>query len=473
MNKPRCFTTPIALPFFVVVLALVLMGCDATTTPDLETTSPEFFTPVLSESARLAAIANQERAERIVYPFKTHDDLMLHIAERAPSFGGVYTDEDLRPHIYLKDPNDKEAAARVIDELTVADHMTGAYRTIFAYYGKAKAMSSMVVHKADYSISELAAMREQLHAQNLPGIGGIGIAEDKNRLSITLEDGFSEQAVRASVRNTNILEQALLFYEQRSVKDLVTLQDRVRPAAGGLKIVRGTGSCTLGFPTYTESGKEGFVTASHCTSNMGQDNNDQFYQNQNGVSADLIGTEEVDPPFGQIGGSSCPSFATGCRYSDAAFFKEQGYTAIQQHLVVPTTYVTDNTITGNFAKPGSLIISTLNTGSWLQYAGRVYYGTINTPVDKIGATTGWTRATLKSTSDPATESITQPGLYILDPDWVEKGYALEGDSGSIVFYKTGSNDILLHGILFQGNQSGWYYYSPIRHVQSELLLLFS
>ncbi len=450
---------------FLALLFILFWGCDTFSGPGANGRSGDETAEALGKRGEIKA--------DYVRPFKTHDEFMLHIAKVAPGFGGVYLDEAGRPNIFLKDPSDQAAAMKVLDEMTVADPARGRYRTSLARKDRAALNSALIVHQADYDLLELNVHYEKLKNFSTGfGVVSVSLDEGDNRLSVAFETEAERSAVEASLGGLDIPADMILFDQAEPVQDMLELDDRVRPVAGGLRGQREnhTGACTIGYTTFGgPQDVAGFVTASHCTQTMGQVDGENWYQKSNSTSNDKVGEELVDPPFltrAQSGDTNCPNIPStlACRYSDAAFvkFTISGNSNRRMDRIIPTT----GKKTG---EPGSTTISTTNSSNWLVGGDVVYYAIENDVVDKIGFVSGWTYGEVKATGVEPRESQTNHLFRILDADKVEGMYLERGDSGSMVFYDPGNGDAILYGVLFQGNEQ-INYYSPIRHVEDELQL---
>ncbi|MFQ5524470.1 MAG: hypothetical protein ACE5F5_13015 [Acidimicrobiia bacterium] len=166
------------------------------------------------------------------------------------------------------------------------------------------------------------AWRDLLRSEaiGLPGVVTLDLDEKNNRLVVGVEDAAIISQVRRIGRVLDIPRRALAVVQASRLTPLDhTVRDRVRPALGGLEIHNGNGECTLGFSARSDffiDGAFGFVTASHCTTDLGGVQNTQFWQQDPFNANDLLGTESLDPtPFS---GGTCPDGLT-CRNADAAF----------------------------------------------------------------------------------------------------------------------------------------------------------
>ncbi len=85
--------------------------------------------------------------------------------------------------------------------------------------------------------------------------------------------------------------------------------------------------------------------------------------------------------------------------------------------------------------------------------------------NKVGRTTGWTQGVITNTC--VTTGVSGTNIVQLCQNFVDAGVGA-GDSGSDVFFDTGSGVRLL-GLLWGGNGAGTQFvYSPIANVEQEL-----
>lgn len=353
------------------------------------------------------------------------------IAERYPGFGGLYYDQEGRPHVYLKDMN---------------------LASIFYSLG-----DDVQIHRGDYDFRELLDWRLSARAPvfEVPGAVTLDVDERSNRVRIGVDRASAKKTIariRASLDAAGIPREAVIFEARDPIFFAQTLRDQIRPVPGGVQIRFSNFLCTLGW-NASRGGVSGFVTNSHCTDKQGgvsRRNPTLYYQPLNQVAGEFIGTERVDPKYFKRK-NGCPR-GSSCRFSDSAWAEYDAPSLSDDGKIAQTASC------GQFS--GSLdIVGEHNINGFA--TGNSPVGTI---VTKVGRTTG-------CTTGPVDESAVDVGvsgsnIVLLSQDIVIAGVG-GGDSGSPVFSESGS--VTLRGILWGGNGAGTLFvYSPYSAVQSEL-----
>jgi hypothetical protein len=234
------------------------------------------------------------------------------------------------------------------------------------------------------------------------------------------------------------------------------LINRYRFTIGGTKYVSG---CTLGFNT-TYNGRRAFVTNAHCTAQTGVLDLSAFYQKRIN-STDSLGSEIADPPhnvsYDPYSYSFCPSGNT-CRYSDAAVIGYSDHITFFPATIIQPTYW-NGSIKINQANP-YFYIRGENAGRPVQYRD----------MDKVGATTGWTYGQTIRTCYHARAANTS-FMYLCQAQvqsYTTSKIVESGDSGSPVFYWTGSNDVSLYGLLWGKQNNGTIFlFSPLENIRRD------
>jgi hypothetical protein len=362
------------------------------------------------------------------------DQEFVQMGAEVPGFGGYFYDEQDRLNVFLKDTEGPEAAA-------FRDQEPG-----------------VVVRRGDYDFGELAAWRRELRqVLALPGVVSLDVDEATNRIRI----GIDSRA-RAKSLNRDRLERELLFRaapreaivveEVEPIRMLVSLQDQVRPIAGGFEVANFK-SCTLGFNAFRE-GVFGFVTNSHCTSRQGGVEDTRFYQNYLASGGEFVGVELADPDY--FSGGDCPE-GRRCRFSDSSFIRYEAANLGDYGKLARTT--------SRGALSGSREIQTKTPRFTIN--GRAL-GVRGKPVNKMGRTTGWTFGNVLATCVDINVADTDIAQLCQDVVGAASG---PGDSGSPVFSWTKGNNVKLVGILWGGNTSltnPIFVYSPLANVEREL-----
>lgn len=378
------------------------------------------------------------------------DGKFVEVAQRVPEFGGMFFDEAGALTINLTDVSQVRAAQQAI-ALVFADARISA--------------TSIRAQKSRYGFIALAKWHEQVRqVLALPGVTFTDIDEKRNRLVIGIESETLRPQVEAYFLDRRVPEEAFVIERRDALSFAATLQDRVRPAAGGLQIDKTStsgGECTLGFNAWDWGANFEvvwfFITNSHCTLVQGGVEGTQLFQSTGGVSTDYLGYEVADPEYWT--GGVCPE-GKRCRYSDSARIQ----------------YNSNNDSKGSFiaftyersgSGPGSLLIA-----DWMAIESLNPRPMIGQTMDKVGRTSGWTYGEVTQTC--SNENVHDSDVHLLCQDIVS-GYADYGDSGSPVFLydptplHSGSavGRANLYGILW-GKGSGIFAMSPLEQIEQEV-----
>lgn len=380
----------------------------------------------------------------------TLDEQFVLIAQDVDGFGGLFLDESGGLTMYLTDLANADDAKLVIASKhagLIGERAAAKYNDIRVLRGR-------------YSFIELHdwKMRSK-DVFKLPGAQSYDIDERANRLVIGVTEAAASSAVVGRLKGHGIPDDAVAVRVVEPISNLTKLTDRVRPLKGGLEIdPEFTGECTFGFNARRGS-EYGFVTNSHCTKDEGTVHGDEFFQDSDNDSNDLIGEETVDPPFYNPQGpakTAIPGCSIPCRQSDSAFIRydsEITNNDIQFGKIARTSSRGPNS--------GSTTISGLFT-----ITAEPSSHLLGQELNKIGRTTGWTYGDISATC----VDYNAPQHYA---EWlcqynVDAG-AGGGDSGSPVFGWDGvSDDVTLYGLLWGGLGSQVFIYSPISSINYEL-----
>jgi hypothetical protein len=259
-----------------------------------------------------------------------------------------------------------------------------------------------------------------------------------------------EGLVRARLRVLGVSSQSVDVVETEPIVQVATVRDKVRPVVGGLQIRFSQDLCSLGFNAW-RANVEGYVTASHCSTNQGELDGTQYYQRLNQVAAEFIGTEIADPAFFR-NSNGCP-LGRKCRYSDSNFSDGDDAVAFTLGGIARTTGPNN----GSLEIAGEFVIRAQGAA------------TVGQTGNKVGRTTGWTQGTVTRTC--VNTSVSGNNIVLLCQDFVENTVQLvnSGDSGSPVFRINDDGSVTLLGNLWGGNSSGTLFiYSPIANIEREL-----
>lgn len=393
-------------------------------------------------------------------PMTTASD---ELAKAIPGFGGAFVSNGVL-HVYLtpsgNTPQGQTAARAAITRLFVAG---------------GRPEMSVTFLPGRYSFVALRTWERALenHFRTF-GVGAAQVDERENRFSIALPSLAAENGLRSELLALGIPSDAVALRITRSeVVPLVDLNDKVRPAGGGLRILalfnyngaQYSARCTYGFNVQIADGSTNryMVTNAHCVQpegTFGGLTGAQVAQPDSNVTS-LLGYVTVNPPA-QAGVSGCAA-GDVCRESDAVLVQANDFrfpaSAWDFGGVARTTYKgTGPSSSGSTTISGRIAITDAST---IFFAGDV--------LEKIGATTGWTAGTVTGTCVYGAVA----GGGRMCNGVVAAGSNL-GDSGSPVFWQDGSGRYHLMGILwggtnvYAGHNSDEFYFSRWQGIKDDL-----
>jgi hypothetical protein len=293
--------------------------------------------------------------------------------------------------------------------------------------------------QADYEWRDLA----RWHAAVLPLLTRDDVVftdanEALNRIMIGVLKGTDEAAVVEEAVKLGVPGEALVLTTTEPPVAVQTLRDRIRPTRGGLRVNEDGPECTLGFNVLWGAVRT-FMTAAHCTGQVGQLDGSSFYQDTWNLSYDSIGIEYMDPPLSGIG-AFCPADREDCRWSDAAL------------VVYADAVAWDKGGLARTASPdrwnGSRDIY-----AWFRITGKYNPPVMGDTLHKMGATTGWTYGDVAQTCRHYALDDGHGRRYLMCQDLVNAG-VYYGDSGSPVFRRLLGDSVQLAGILWGGDPVG-------------------
>jgi len=375
---------------------------------------------------------------------RTMDVEYLDLANEVPGFGGMYRSKTGERVAWLKDMSraaEAEVAVRRFAERR-GDRDIEPVRSIPALFE----WGELYVWRR--SLDELLVV---------PGIVWTDIDEAKNRMDVGLADQGRRGFVLAEAGVRGIPAGAIEFEDADYPITEASLQNTVRPVAGGLQIKRSNGvTCTLGF--IGTSGSVWFATNSHCTSDVffngvrvadGAVNNVQWYQ-ASVSGSNFIGTEQIDPPF--FSGGSCPA-GTVCRWSDSSL----------------ASFGTGNLAQGKIKRTSGANNGSLTIVGDFRIVEERAFPDLGMTLHKVGRTTGWTSGTVSDTCQNISIGAGSPKLFLCQ-DFVSYSSS-GGDSGSPVFRVLTGNDIQLIGIHWGRTASNKAIMSAMVNIEFETLKL--
>ena len=297
---------------------------------------------------------------------------------------------------------------------------------------------------------------EVLHQRLMPVFEMAGVVftdadEATGRLVVGVLDRDAEGLVRARIRLLGLQSQDVDIVETDPILQVATLRDSARPVLAGVQVRYSNYVCSLGY-NAVRNNVQGFVTASHCSTNQGSVDSTKYYQPLNQVPAELIGTEAVDPGYQRkIGG--CPPGRV-CRYSDSNFVAGASGVPFALGGIAKTTGPNN----GSLEMSGSFTITAEGAAA------------VGQTINKVGRTTGWGEGTLTRTC--VDTGVSGSNIVLLCQNFVENANAQivqGGDSGSPVFRIDSGDNVTLLGNLWGGNNDGTLFvYSPIAQSRQEL-----
>ncbi len=382
----------------------------------------------------------------------------VSLARGVRGFGGFFLDPQGAPTIYLTDPAEVDAAAAALAPFLAA---RGVDR------------SRLQVRRADFDYARLESWFEAAspEALSVPGAVFADLDEASNRLRVGVAHGTAGAEVRRALAALRVPAEAVIVEETAPIRQVATLQERVRPVQGGLMIDFILGLCTLGFNALRNN-QLSFVTASHCTWAQGGTEGTIWYQHtwlDFSGSDNTIGTEVDDPVYfagrkGRRGsGNACPRNRV-CRYSDAA---RGAYSIAAGDVALGQIAMTAGENGGLIGIVGSFQLNAQTP----EYASDHF--AIGGTVHKVGMTTGWTSAAVSATCANVNidgTSITQLCQTLAGLEGAGHPVIVgPGDSGSPVFIRNSDESATLAGILWGGTpEGGLIAFSPLVNVQREL-----
>lgn len=360
------------------------------------------------------------------------------LAQRIPSFAGLYLDEEGAPVVALVGRADADLASREI---------TPALRSRGLESGELRVAS------ARFTYRQLGAWHQAMN-ESLAEAGVVftDLDEANNTVTVGVENPVAGMVVRRMAERSGLPGEALQVRIVEPIAFAATVRDQIRPVQGGLQIHFGNYLCTLGF-NATSGSTASWITNSHCTNTQGGVEGTQYYQPTSSTPNSFIGTEVADPAY--VKGGSCPR-GKKCRYSDSS---RGAYAA----------GVTSSL--GRVARPASRssLVGTLTIDAgnpFFTINGEQNSALVGEEVNKVGRTTGWTYGNITNT---CVNTGVQGSQVVLFCQHFVAGGVQGGDSGSPVFSWSGSNNITLKGILWGGNSSNnSFVYSPIGQIEQEL-----
>jgi hypothetical protein len=442
----------------LLMAAMVLAGACA----DIPPTKPLAF----DEPVSLFARAPDNRSSFT----GTLDHEFVRLAREIPGFGGIFYDESGALNVVM---------APVVAPMASAELRQGLAARLEAMGQPAGAAQGVRVREGKYDFLQLFEMRQRVD-QAVWGLQGIVFTdadEAANRVAIGVEDASAAASVERAVamlglpREAVILRQTapLRFTDEGGTVGTLsghTLQDLVRPVAGGLGIWSDglSDDCALGFNVRSPEAPNvhGFVIHSLCTTHPYSSGpvGTSYWQPHPGWADSFIGTEVHDaPPFT---GGACPPNPSpswlGCRWSSAAGARYAPGVPNAFGRIYRTTGVNTGSIVIDLEHPTFEIVDELP------------FAVLGQVVHKVGQYTGWTQATVDATcvtlvvgfgGNGLTNAVTflclQRATQAIDFGVVDEGP---------VFVRAGEHEAHLLGLVTLGIGDS-YLFSPMAQIRLE------
>lgn len=414
MVTPRSLQVPRLAQTHLLLWATMLLACND---PAPTATNPRAALSV-SGGASGSGVPSQVRDEESAF---------AELARQAPSSAGFYFDVATGELIVrVRDSRDNELAIGAVDAMITGGRI-----------GKRDGTSgrpSRRPQQADYTFAELAEWRDLAfdHAlAEIPGVASLDLDEVRNRVAVGVDPGryaAVREAVLTRMQTFGVGASAMVFdsagphvLDVALVPPASLLHQSNDPLGGGLLIdmfeaANSSGFCTLGF-VGQRNGQLGFVTASHCTTDMYGMGGPPNFAHQR--TPRVAGQEAVDP-----GGYVC-GFFSDCRGADASFFSQAAGVPMTVGLILRTMNPNggglgagNGSVNVDPVKPYFFVTAEENNDLYAGYE-----------VHKMSYATGWTRGPVTQTCSDFYVS----GNHLLRCAYEAYYVADGGDSGGPVF----------------------------------------
>jgi hypothetical protein len=423
----------------IVAISIVsIAGCRDL--PDSSTRSP--VAPV--DSPRRTSIALKPTKIR------SEERVFADLAAAAPSSAGFYFDKSGGMVIFLANPAEAGAVRGAMAAMLAAGR-------IAARNGSAPPIS---IKNAQYSFNELAAWRDIVFENvftSTAGLTTLDLDEANNRVTIGVDPVYLAQlraALPARLSALGVDTNAVRWIENgiasAVAKDrrgaafhpsTIALTSNLDTLVGGVTVATLGGGSSLGV-VLNYGGTASILTCSHRTQNKFFFNGDTLFHY--GAAA----VESADPS-----GYSCGLHT--CRESDAAMERLLSGVPSLQGLIARTTY--------SHGPGGSGSLTWDSTSPYFAITGVATALSYGDPVNKVGATTGWTTGNVTDTCVDVNVGSTTTCMYEADM------YIDHGDSGSPVFTLGPGDAASFVGIVSaRKDDFSRSYFSPIWRIQTNL-----
>lgn len=419
------------LRYLFVGSLTALVGCDR---QQLRSTEP---------SEPMHTVARLERAA-----FRSGEPDLAELARLIPEAGGYYLDESGDYRLLVTEPGAQESKTRFLSLLDAG---------IIPFSRNARRVVKL--EHADFTLGQLAQARNIMSDlwdnQRAGSINSLDLNEQKNRVEIVVDPGFSPNEVLRAAKDagldTAMLEIRIASRLSLAYSDTIVAQ-RSDTLVGGQSIGIGTPSlqkeCTLGYVGVSSSITYA-ISASHCTWTTFAVTYDNLYQHS--TSSWQVGTESIDPT-----GTTCATFV--CRSADAAAFTLSGSRPSRLGLVVRPS----SSNAGHWS--GGIGTNTISPSNPYWAVGGTSWVASGYRIEKMGIATRWTWGTVIGTC----VDFLLGGVNKATCQTSTTAFADHGDSGGPVFMRHEDPWISAVGITVGKHGGDRSVYSPISAVLSNL-----
>lgn len=390
------------------------------------------------DSSPLTPITGAEASVAIRAAGRGSDAWFAAVGSELPVFGGLYFDGG-RLHVNLTDPEQRTLAAEVIRREfsgTALGYTTGLANVDVA---------DMAVHHVTYDFQTLLRWKHAVaDVLTLPGVYFLDADERSNRVAIGLNDPTLALAVLRLTDSRGVPREAVLLKPAGPFEFRYNthLQAPVRPQGGGPQVTYMSGTaelgCTIGFSATRLNGTDSlFVTASHCSPQMGVLDGVLYYQpNRAFVSAET-GVEIEDFPWqDNTTYPECPS-GKECKVADALLARYRNASSEPSFWTRGRIYRTTRQ-----SSPGDIVLTIEPDSEYFSIVGTQNFPFIGDTLHKVGRMTGWTSGVVTDSCIDVPMSTTRILLCQDFATYMDAG----GDSGAPVFKRSGSSSAVLVGI---------------------------
>lgn len=365
------------------------------------------------------------------------DGWLAGISSEVPAFGGLYF-ESGRLHVNLTDPSQRDRAAEVIRR-EFAGTALGTGTGL-----ESVDVGGMTIHTVNYDFSAILRWKQALKdVLSISGVYTLDADERSNRVAVGVSDSSLAGAVLSLADSRGVPREAVLLKSAGPFEFRTELTDIVRPQGGGLQIAYVDGGvqygCTIGFSASRSDGTDSlFVTASHCSPQMGVVDNTLYYQPSTGAVSTETGIEITDFPWQTTSYPDCPS-GKECKVADALLARYRNASSASSFWVRGRIYRTIRQ-----SSVGDTVRTIDSFNPYFTITSAQNFPIAGDTVHKVGRRTGWTSGVVTDTcvNMPVPNHTNQTLLCQDLTNYMDDG----GDSGAPVFKRSGTSSAILMGV---------------------------